>query len=209
MNDESSGTRKTRSTAAYVVFVAAGTAGLGACMAFGAPTRALLGWITIAQACCVLAVWPHLFRTFNYALAPLALLFVSAPLYVTGIIWNGTGVMTWRKTPDMTWTARTPNRAAYEMRFDDLRVSAEFLARSDCVEQRFTAANLTDRPGSFRTSSCFSLQSHPMFYDCEQLRTYGMDAKGEFVPMRRLSRSGRCVRWITGSRANELGLIRG
>ena len=98
-----------------------------------------------------------------------------------------------------------PNRAAYEMRFDELRVRAEFLAQGDRVEQRFTAANLTDRPGTFRTSSCFNLQGHPMFYDCEQLRTYVMDTKGEFVPMRRLSRPGRCVRWITGPRANELG----
>jgi hypothetical protein len=31
------------------------------------------------------------------------------------------------------------------MRFDELRVSAEFLARGDCVEQRFTAANRADR----------------------------------------------------------------
>jgi hypothetical protein len=121
------------------------------------------------------------------------------------IIWNGTGVMTWRKTPDVTWTVRTPNRAAYEMRFDELRVSAEFLAQGDCVEQRFTAANLTDRPGSFRTSSCFNLQSHPMFYDCEQLRTYVLNAKGEFLPMRRVSRRGNCVRWITGGSTEELG----
>jgi formylglycine-generating enzyme required for sulfatase activity len=121
------------------------------------------------------------------------------------IVWNGTSVMTWRKTPDMTWTARTPNRAAYEMRFDELRVSAEFLAQDDCVEQRFTAANLTDRPGSFRTSSCFNLQSHPMFYDCEQLRTYVLNAKGDFLPMRRVSRRGNCVRWITGGSTEELG----
>ena len=127
---------------------------------------------------------------------------LSAPETIT---WNGTGVMTWRKTPDMTWTARTPDRAAYEMRFEELRVVAEFLTGGDFVAQRFTAVNLTDGPGSFRTSSCFNLQSHPMFYDCEQLRTYALNAKGTFIPMRGVSRRGNCVRWITGGSTEELG----
>jgi hypothetical protein len=121
------------------------------------------------------------------------------------ILWNGTGVMTWRKTPDMTWTVRTPGRAVYEMRFEELRVGGEFLAADDCVEQRFTAENLTQRPGSFHTSSCFNLQSHPLFYDCEQLRTYALDVDGEFMPFRSLSRGGDCVRWITGPSTSELG----
>ncbi len=121
------------------------------------------------------------------------------------IIWNGSGVMTWRKTPDMTWQVRTAERAAYEMRFSELRVNAEFLVNEDSAEQRFIASNLTDRPGSFRTSSCFNLQGHPQFYDCEQVRTYVLTAAGEFVPMRRLSRGGDCVRWITGPGTDEPG----
>lgn len=121
------------------------------------------------------------------------------------IIWNGSSVMTWRKMPDMTWTETTAKRAAYEMRFDQLRVHAEFLAHRDSVEQRFTAANLTEEPGTFRTSSCFNLQSHPMFYDCEQLRTYALTASGEFEPVRRLARGGDCVRWITGLACKESG----
>ena len=129
---------------------------------------------------------------------------LTAPETIT---WNGTGVMTWRKTPDMTWTQRTTGRAAYEMRFDELRVVAEFLAHDDCVEQRFTAVNLTERPGRFHTSSCFNLQSHPMFYDLEQLRTYVLDAQGKPVPMRRLSRGGDCVRWITGPRRRSWARI--
>jgi len=124
------------------------------------------------------------------------------------IVWNGAGVMTWQKTPDMTWTERSPRRAAYQMRFDALRVDAEFLAEEAMVRQQFTAVNLTDKPGSFRTSSCFNLQGHPRFYDCEQLRTYALDDKGEFVPVRRLSRGGDCVRWITGPGAGELGQAR-
>jgi formylglycine-generating enzyme required for sulfatase activity len=121
------------------------------------------------------------------------------------IIWNGNGVMTWRKTPDMTWTVQTSTKAAYEMRFDELRVESLFLAGDDCVQQRFTAVNLVQRAGSFHTSSCFNLQSHPQFYDCEQLRTYALDATGKFVPLRRLSRGGDCVRWITGPSLTELG----
>jgi hypothetical protein len=121
------------------------------------------------------------------------------------ILWNGSGVMTWRKTPDMTWTETTAKRAAYEMRFDELRVQAEFLAREDSVEQRFTATNLTDKPGTFRTSSCFNLQGHPMFYDCEQLRTFVLSGERQFLPARRLARGSDCVRWITGLAGSDLG----
>ncbi len=121
------------------------------------------------------------------------------------VLWNGQGVLTWQKTPKITWTERTAERAAYQMRFDELRLDAEFIARDATVEQRFTAVNLTDRPGSFRTSSCFNLQGHPMLYDCEHLRTFALDRRGVFVPARRLSRGGDCVRWITGPKASELG----
>lgn len=121
------------------------------------------------------------------------------------ILWNGSSVMTWRQTPDMTWTERTAERAVYQMRFPELRLHAEFIAHGDFVEQRFAVANLTEKPGTFRTSSCFNLQGHPMFYDCEQRRTYALTADGEFVPMRRLSRGGNCVRWITGPSGEELG----
>lgn len=121
------------------------------------------------------------------------------------ILWNGQGVLTWRKTPDMSWTVRTPSRAAYQMRFDTLRVEAEFRAGDGMVEQLFTAVNLGDTPASFRTSSCFNLQGHPMFYDCEQLRTFALGSRGVFVPVRKLSRGGDCVRWITGPSTAELG----
>jgi hypothetical protein len=121
------------------------------------------------------------------------------------LIWNGKAALTWRHRPDMTWTKRTPQRATYEMRFKDFRMHAEFIAHKDTVEQLFTATNLTERPATFRTSSCFNLQGHPMFYDLEQRRTYALTAKGKFVPLRRLSRAGNCVRWITGPNVAELG----
>lgn len=120
------------------------------------------------------------------------------------VLWNGEGVMTWRLTPDLTWTVRTPARAAYEMRLRELRIEAEFLVEEDRVEQRFTAVNLTPEAASFRTSSCFDLQSHPQFYDAELLRTFVLTDTG-FEPLRRLSRGSPCVRWITGPRLEELG----
>lgn len=121
------------------------------------------------------------------------------------VLWNGQGVLTWQRTPAMTWTERTPSRAAYRMLFEELRLDAEFFVRDASVEQRFTAVNLTYRPGSFRTSSCLNLQGHPMFYDCAQLRTFAPDSRGVFVPLRRLARGGDCVRWITGPQASDLG----
>lgn len=39
----------------------------------------------------------------------------------------------------------------------------------------------------------------------EQLRTFAINSRGAFVPMRRLSRGGDCVRWIAGASPSELG----
>jgi formylglycine-generating enzyme required for sulfatase activity len=122
-----------------------------------------------------------------------------------GIHWNGQAALTWHQTPDITWTESSAHRAAYTMRFPQFTLYAEFIVCDDAVEQRFTAVNGTDKPATFRTSSCFNLQAQPLFYDCEQLRTQVLDAEGELVPMRRFSRRGDCVRWITGMDPAELG----
>jgi hypothetical protein len=121
------------------------------------------------------------------------------------ILWNRTGAVSWRDKPDLTWSERTAQRAAYEMRFPQGRLQAEFVAHDDWVEQRFTATNLTDKPGELATSTCFRIQGLPMFYDCEQLRTYVLSAGGEFVPARRLARGNRRVRWITRLSGADLG----
>jgi len=118
------------------------------------------------------------------------------------IVWNGQGALTWRDAPDMAWAKEKP---AYEMRFKEFRLNADFAAGDDYAEQLFTATNLTDKPATFRTSSCFNLQSHPMFYDLEQRRTYALSSDGKWVPMRTLTRGGQCVRWITGGPMSELG----
>ncbi len=122
-----------------------------------------------------------------------------------GTHWNGQAALTWHSRPDVTWTEASPARAAYTMRFPEFTMYAEFIVREDALEQRFTAANGTDKPAAFRTSSCFNLQDLPLFYDCEQLRTHVLDAEGNPVPMRNFSRRGECVRWITGMHPAELG----
>ena len=91
------------------------------------------------------------------------------------------------------------------MRLPKLKIAAEFVAHDDWVEQRFTATNLGDQAGEFSSSSCFRLQGLPMFYDCEQLRTYAANASGEFVPVRHLARGDSRVHWITGLGGAELG----
>ncbi|HUV67014.1 MAG TPA: SUMF1/EgtB/PvdO family nonheme iron enzyme [Sedimentisphaerales bacterium] len=122
------------------------------------------------------------------------------------ILWNRATVLNWHEKPKLTWTERSPQRAAYEMQLPDLLLSAEFLAHDDFVEQRFTVTNLTDKAGSFRTSTCFKLQSLPMFYDCEQLRTFALGADGQLVSVRGLARLGNeAVRWITRFSGEELG----
>jgi hypothetical protein len=122
-----------------------------------------------------------------------------------GIQWAGRPALTWRSTPDITWTENSPTRAAYTMRFPEFVLEAEFIASTDTVEQRFTAVNGTDKTVSFRTSSCLNLQQLPLFYDCELLRTCVLDGAGRLAPMRRYSRRGECVRWITGMDPAELG----
>ena len=91
------------------------------------------------------------------------------------------------------------------MTLPELRMHAEFLVHDDYIEQRFTAKNLGEKPGSFRTSTCFKLQSSLMFYDPEQLRTYALGADGKFVSVRKLPRGSDCVRWINRFSGEELG----
>ena len=122
-----------------------------------------------------------------------------------GILWNGEALTSVRQSPKITWTLQTAKRASYEMQLKELRMKADFVARDDTVEQRFTVENLTKEPGRFETTSCFNLREDPAFYDCELARTYALNAAGKFVPMRSLSREGNCVRWITGPRGEELG----
>ncbi len=121
------------------------------------------------------------------------------------VLWNRASVLTFRDKPDITWGERTAQRAAYEMRFPKLRLDAEFAAHDDWIEESFTTTNLGDQPGEVSISSCFRLQDLPMFYDCEMLRTYALNADGKFVPARHLARGNSRVHWITRASGEELG----
>jgi hypothetical protein len=122
------------------------------------------------------------------------------------IVWNGQPALTWRNQPRMAWERRGDAQAAYELALPEFSLRAEFTVRgADAVEQLLTVRNSTDRSASFYSNSCLNLQTHPLFYDFELQRTAALDARQEFVPMRRLSRRGPCVRWIAYMDPAELG----
>jgi hypothetical protein len=87
----------------------------------------------------------------------------------------------------------------YAIHFDELDVRVSFERGKDFLDLVSTITNKTDTPSKYLSGSCFSLTSHPYFYDCELLRTYQLTGSGELVPLRQLPRLGPCVRWITGT----------
>ena len=130
---------------------------------------------------------------------------LSAP---EGVSWDGQGLLNWYDQRDLKWEISTPERATYVMSIKGLQLDAEFIAGDDFIDQVFTVTNQTGKPGWFSSSSCFNLQSHPLFYDCEGLRTYALTKDDEFMLVRSFQRPGECIRWITGSVGPELGGLR-
>jgi len=130
---------------------------------------------------------------------------LSAP---EGASWEGRGLLNWYDERDLKWEVSTPEYARYVMKLQGLELNAEFEAGNDFVDQVFTVTNNTGEPGRFRSTSCFSLQPHPLFYDCEGLRTYALTKDDTFALIRNFQRPGECVRWITGSVGPELTNLR-
>jgi len=126
---------------------------------------------------------------------------LSAP---EGASWDGHGLLNWYDKRDLKWHISQPSIATYVMSLKGLKLNAEFTTGNDFVDQIFTITNQTGKPGWFRATSCFNLQSHPLFYDCEGLRTYVLTKDDEFVLIRKFRRPGECIRWITGSVGPEL-----
>jgi hypothetical protein len=118
--------------------------------------------------------------------------------------WDGQGLLNWYDKRDLKWEISTSTRATYVMSLKGLRLEAEFTAGDDFVDQVFTVTNQTGKPGQFSSSSCFNLQSHPLFYDCEGLRTYALMNDNKFMLLRKFHRPGECIRWITSSVGPEL-----
>jgi hypothetical protein len=126
---------------------------------------------------------------------------LSAP---EGVTWEGKSLLNWYDKRDLKWNISTDNYASYVMQFPDIELHAEFKTGKDFVDQVFTVINHTGRPGWFRSSSCFNLQSHPLFYDCEALRTYTLTKNDKFELIRNFERPGECIHWIIGSVGTEL-----
>lgn len=121
------------------------------------------------------------------------------------ILWNGQAALKWDEEPNLAWTERTTARASYVMRTDKFLLHARFVAHDDHVEQVFTVRNLTPHRSVCVANSCFSLEQQPMFYDCEQQRTYALAADGRFVPTRRLPRHAKCIHWLAKLDQGALG----
>ncbi len=122
------------------------------------------------------------------------------------IAWNERAVLGWRDAPLITWTRSSPEHLSYELALPQFAMRAEFLVRGeDAFEQILTVRNATAEAATFYTNSCLNLQTHPLFYDFELLRTFALDPRKAFVPMRRFSRGGPCVRWIAYMDPAEIG----
>jgi formylglycine-generating enzyme required for sulfatase activity len=96
-------------------------------------------------------------------------------------------------------------RPTYSLHFPEIDVAYEFIPGDDYVDLRTTITNKSGEAGEFAPSSCFSLTNHPVFYDCEMVRTYQWTQNGGFIPLRQIPRPGDCVRWIEPSDSSRYG----
>ena len=78
-------------TASAVLFLGSGMTGLVFCMGLTGGTDSTLSWILLGQACFVFVGWPGLHRGLSVTAAPLALMSLSAPMYVLGAVLGGVG----------------------------------------------------------------------------------------------------------------------
>ena len=120
-----------------------------------------------------------------------------------GVSWNGEGLLNWYDKRDLKWEESTPTYAKYVMMIKDIKIIAEFIVGDDYVDQIFNV-EYNKLKSIFRSSSCFNLRTHPLFYDFEGLHTYTLTNKDDFVLIRNFERPSNCVRWIVGSVGPEL-----
>ncbi len=76
---------------AVIWFVGAGVLGFALCLLLTDGMSGALGWVTVSQACVILAVWPYFRRNMHHILSPIALIFLSAPVYAGGARLSGAG----------------------------------------------------------------------------------------------------------------------
>ncbi len=121
--------------------------------------------------------------------------------------WNDKTLLNWYQATDPA-LQESPGESGpprYRLDFAAIAVEYEFVSGTDYVDLRTMITNKTDSAGTFGTTSCFSLLSQPLFYDCEMLRTYQWTGAEGFVPVRKLPRQGACVRWIAPEDFSAVG----
>lgn len=123
------------------------------------------------------------------------------------LTWNNQALLAGLKTTDPLLKAveGSPGTTAYTLDLTPVSVHFAFVPGPDYVDLVTTVANKTDQSGVYETSSCFSLTSHPAFYDCEGQRTYVLTGRDELVPFRQIARLGECIRWIAPSDFSRQG----
>ena len=119
------------------------------------------------------------------------------------MVWNGRQLLAGARPNDpplIPLTRAAPRgTGAHAMEFPEFCVEIGFAPAADYVDLITTVTNQTRTRGAFKASSCFSLTSHPLFYDGEMLRTYQLTGGGVLETLRRMPRTGDCVRWIAAS----------
>lgn len=119
------------------------------------------------------------------------------------MVWNGRQLLAGARPNDpplIPLTSAAPRgTGAHAMEFPEFCVEIRFAPAADYVDLITTVTNQTRTRGAFKASSCFSLTSHSLFYDCEMLRTYQLTGGGVLETLRRMPRTGDCVRWIAAS----------
>lgn len=112
--------------------------------------------------------------------------------------WNDHPRLGWYREsdPPLQVTKTDSGQPLYVMDLDEIVVTYQFKSGADFVDLVTTITNKSEAAGVFSVTSCFSLMSFPLFYDCEMLRTYQWTGAGKFVSVRQIPRLGECVRWI-------------
>jgi hypothetical protein len=130
---------------------------------------------------------------------PVALYFAET------MVWNGKQLLAGARPHDPPLVPQGRGAGSYALEFPELRVEIRFAQAADHVDLLTTVTNATRSRGVFKVSSCLSLTSHPLFYDCEMVRTYQLTGAGTLEALRQTPRVGSCVRWIAASDFSRRG----
>lgn len=118
------------------------------------------------------------------------------------MVWNGRQVLAGTRPSD---PPLRPEGGAFALDFGAFAVRVTFAPGDDFADLVTTVHNRGGTVGTYKVSSCVNLTSHPLFYDCEALRTVQLTGSGAFVPLRQTPRLRDCIRWIAPSDFGPFG----